>query len=257
MFIKNKYYRWYYQIVDKARKRGVPNDYYERHHIVPTSLGGTDSEFNIVKLTYREHILVHWLLTKMTVGKDQTKMIWALWNMIGVDHVHGQARLPPRWLIALAKKITKGRRTGKNNAFFGKKHTEESLAKMRGPRKGGWKQSSEARLKMKKAATGRKHTPETLKKLSDAKKDKPHSLDQRKNISEGIKIWHEQVARYSDRGKNISKALKGRPHSEERKRKISETLKGKTIPHEVRKKISESIKLIRSNPNSNYPHKVT
>ncbi len=64
MFIRNKYHRWYYQIIDKARRRGQPKGYYEKHHVIPKCMDGKDTEWNIVNLTFREHFLVHWLLTK-------------------------------------------------------------------------------------------------------------------------------------------------------------------------------------------------
>jgi uncharacterized protein YdiU (UPF0061 family) len=38
---------------------------YELHHILPASLGGTDDKSNLVLLTYREHYVAHWLLTKI------------------------------------------------------------------------------------------------------------------------------------------------------------------------------------------------
>lgn len=40
-------------------------EYYEKHHILPKSLGGTDDEDNLVLLTSREHFLCHYLLVKM------------------------------------------------------------------------------------------------------------------------------------------------------------------------------------------------
>src|SRR5882672_8941090 len=81
-FIKNKYYLWYYQIIDKARKRGIPGEYYERHHIMPKCMGGTNDFWNIVNLTFREHFLVHWILPKMTTGKTKWKMMNAFVAMI-------------------------------------------------------------------------------------------------------------------------------------------------------------------------------
>lgn len=39
--------------------------YYEKHHIIPKSLGGTDDLNNLVLLTAREHYLAHYMLTKI------------------------------------------------------------------------------------------------------------------------------------------------------------------------------------------------
>ena len=38
---------------------------YENHHILPRCLGGGNESFNLVKLTLKEHIFVHRLLSKM------------------------------------------------------------------------------------------------------------------------------------------------------------------------------------------------
>ena len=79
MFLQNKYYKWYYDIINASKIRSVIG-YTENHHIVPKSLNGSNDPDNIVKLTAREHYLCHRLLTKMTIGNDKKKMIYALWR---------------------------------------------------------------------------------------------------------------------------------------------------------------------------------
>ena len=67
------YERIYYQIIDNAkncsRKKlkhlDVDYVYYEKHHIIPKCLGGTDDKNNLVLLTAREHFLCHWLLIRI------------------------------------------------------------------------------------------------------------------------------------------------------------------------------------------------
>jgi len=83
MFIKNKYTTWYNKLIDTAKKRNVlPESLYEKHHIIPRSLGGDNSKNNLVKLTIREHYIAHLLLTKMVSKKDHIiKMSWALHKM--------------------------------------------------------------------------------------------------------------------------------------------------------------------------------
>lgn len=80
MFLNNKYTNWYYSIINsvKSKQRNYNSDVYEKHHIIPRSLGGIDNEENIIILTFREHFLCHLLLTKMTSGKNKTKMCFAL-----------------------------------------------------------------------------------------------------------------------------------------------------------------------------------
>jgi hypothetical protein len=96
-----KYQRWYNSIVDRARKRKL-DGYSERHHIRPRSLGGDDRPDNLVVLTYREHFLAHWLLTKFTTGRPaRAKMIHALHCM--TLQVSG-LRLVAGWQIEIAKR---------------------------------------------------------------------------------------------------------------------------------------------------------
>jgi hypothetical protein len=51
--------------------------YVEKHHIVPKSLGGTNTEENLVFLTAKEHYLVHLLMTKFYTGDAHSKMLHA------------------------------------------------------------------------------------------------------------------------------------------------------------------------------------
>lgn len=58
------YERIYKSIIQK-RKDTPPVGYSERHHIIPKSLGGTDTSDNLIQLTAREHFLCHYCLAKM------------------------------------------------------------------------------------------------------------------------------------------------------------------------------------------------
>jgi hypothetical protein len=73
MFLTNKYTKLYYKIIQNAKINGRIKRrsthksyvYYENHHIIPKSLGGSDENNNLVLLTAREHFLCHYLLCKM------------------------------------------------------------------------------------------------------------------------------------------------------------------------------------------------
>lgn len=77
VFITNKYYFWYYNIITKALKRKNNLVYTEKHHIIPKSLGGSNKKENLVHLTAREHFICHWLLLKFTENSNKSKMVWA------------------------------------------------------------------------------------------------------------------------------------------------------------------------------------
>lgn len=80
MFIQNKYLNWYNRIICSAKGRSSdPKIYYEKHHIVPRSLGGSNDKDNLVKLTAREHYVCHLLLVKfMENNHDKFKMMNAV-----------------------------------------------------------------------------------------------------------------------------------------------------------------------------------
>lgn len=58
----------YDNLMAKAKLRGLDKaaleGYYEKHHVVPRCLGGSDKDSNLVLLTGREHYIAHLLLTK-------------------------------------------------------------------------------------------------------------------------------------------------------------------------------------------------
>lgn len=85
MYIDNKYTKYYYTIINRAKNRELVG-YCERHHIIPKSLGGNDLKENLVKLTPKEHHTVHHLLTKMVYGVYQERMIFAYWYMCNCGH---------------------------------------------------------------------------------------------------------------------------------------------------------------------------
>jgi hypothetical protein len=49
----------------EALRRVGNKVYYEFHHVIPKSLGGDDSQLNVIPLTSREHFLAHYLLCKI------------------------------------------------------------------------------------------------------------------------------------------------------------------------------------------------
>lgn len=75
--IKNKYLRWYEAIVQSAKERKLQG-YVEKHHVLPLSMGGSNSPDNIIEVTAREHFILHALLTRFTTGKSRQKMFCAL-----------------------------------------------------------------------------------------------------------------------------------------------------------------------------------
>jgi len=73
----------YNLLCERSKKRKWEKFVYEKHHIIPKSMGGSDKKSNIAILTPREHALAHLLLVKFLTGKNKAKMIFALKTMIG------------------------------------------------------------------------------------------------------------------------------------------------------------------------------
>ena len=75
-------YQKIYDNLIKKRLENPPTEKFERHHIVPRSLGGSDDNENIVKLTLREHYIAHLLLCRIHRGtRNYYPMLRALTMM--------------------------------------------------------------------------------------------------------------------------------------------------------------------------------
>lgn len=121
------YARIYNRIIEN-RLISPFSGYTEEHHIVPVSLGGSNSKDNLVKLTAREHFICHWLLVKMYKGCKISyyKMLKAF-NMMLVAHTNKQDRyckMTSRLFEIYRKDLAKSlsfTQQGENNSQFGTK----------------------------------------------------------------------------------------------------------------------------------------
>ena len=144
MFKINKYSQTYSNIIDRAKSR-VLEGYSETHHILPKSMGGTDDPSNLVELTAREHYICHLLLPKMTYGANYHKMIYAFIIMSG-RQIYGSRKYAfyREEYAKINSKLRSGPgngmwgvdRSGENNTFYGKHHSEETKRKLSEFRKG-------------------------------------------------------------------------------------------------------------------------
>ncbi len=137
MFLNNKYTNWYYNIIKNAQcqeRKKSQDTYFEKHHIIPRSLGGNNRKENIVLLTAREHLICHWLLTKMILDRNKYKMFNAFFCM-SMKCKNTYERYTNSRLHAIARKkrseVQKDRFSNpKNNPMFKKNHSEESKRRM-------------------------------------------------------------------------------------------------------------------------------
>lgn len=186
MFNESKYTNWYYAIINKAKCQTY-NEYTEKHHIIPRSMKGTNEKTNLVSLSFREHFLCHWLLTKMCINKNDTiKMIHAFGYM-SRSSKHTKRDISS-WQYKLSKSSYKDRKMSeeqkaKLKLITRSKETKEKISKSQKNRfknnpllrehlaslKRGTKLSLEHIEIIKKSNIGRKHTKDQREKVKLAK----------------------------------------------------------------------------------------
>lgn len=206
LFIKNKYTKIYARIIIRARRRRIEG-YFETHHILPKSCGGSDSVNNLVNLTYKEHFIVHMILPKILKNKKQVNsMIFARECFINGFNKKVHKNYNSRLYSSIKKECSELRRKywqGENNP--------------------GKNPSLETRKRMSLAQKNRVISDETKRKMSISKRGKPLKKNHKLNISKGnISKEKSEVHR-----RKISEANKGKVLSDSTKRKISEANKGK------------------------------
>lgn len=90
------YEKAYNSIIESAKIKTY-DQYTEKHHIIPKCLGGDNKKSNIVRLSYREHFLCHWLLVK--IHPDNHKIKAAFAKMLG-----GKKRIISGWMFDTVKR---------------------------------------------------------------------------------------------------------------------------------------------------------
>lgn len=212
--LENKYTSYYNNIINNAKTRSL-HGYYEVHHIIPKSLGGSNSKENLVKLTAREHFICHLLLTKMYEGSDKNKMIHAAWAMATLENSNQQR-------YKITSKIY------------------ESLRR----------EYATLRSTSLKGKPGKKHSEETKNKISQAhtgKKRKPMSEESKKKLSESMKGKNVGKKRTADQKINQSvrqTGTKRQPHSDETKEKLRMANLGKKKgPDSIETRMKKSMAL--------------
>lgn len=194
-------------------------EYFERHHIIPRSLGGSNDTRNIVKLTAREHYICHALLCYMCVSTAHYHKMLNAFQMMQVNH-NGK-RYTSKLYEYFKKSISDSKRSlnlGEGNPFFGKKHTTETKERMKANR--------HDRSGANNPRYGKKHSEETKRLMS--KRRKQATTDQTRQ--------------------KISEAHKNRKLSEEHKKKLSNAGTGRKVSAETRQKLSQQ-KTGKGNPN--------
>ena len=157
----------------KTLNREKGDIYYELHHIVPKSFGGKNSEENLILLTLREHIFAHLLLYFINKNNalKKFKMLSSINVIVNGDcHKKCNLFLSKKSILALEliKKNLGKEISGKNNPFYGKKHSEKTKEKL-------------SKIMKNRNVSG-KNNPNYGNKWTD---------DMKKKLSEKRKKWFE------------------------------------------------------------------
>lgn len=168
------YRKIYNRLCERGQTRIQDDDeYYERHHIIPKCLDGTDDDSNLTYLTYREHVLCHWILHRLYPNNSKLGLAFHAMTTLGRWKTRKLNYKPSLRQLEEAKKSYIQYRTGR-------KHTKETRDKISESLKGidSWN----------KGKTGI-YSDETIEKLRDAKLGWNRSDEDKKKISEGKKQW--------------------------------------------------------------------
>lgn len=224
------YLKIYIKLVKKAKNRRLPEGtYVEKHHVFPASIFGRKGNKNIVKLTYKEHLVAHHLLYSACLkryGALHYRTIKTGRAFLCMMNFVNKAECPRS--IVIAKNIRKANKSaelfkGKNNGMYGKTHSEESKKIMSEKKKGvydGEKNPMWGKRGENSPHYGKPRSAETKTKISESHKGE-------KNPMWG-KTHADETKRYmSEINKGKKNPFFGKTHNAETRRILSERLTGK------------------------------
>jgi len=206
----------------KDLNRNMKNGVYEKHHIIPKCLDGTNDKNNLILLTPREHYVAHRLLYKQYTGKKKALLAYAFFCLCRNNN---QQRKITSRQYDLAKKYMSESSNGQNHPSFGKKYSKEFREDI-SKRMTGQGNHRYGKKSWNSGLT--KETSDILKTIGENAKNKWKTQD------------HPLLGyKHSDEAKqNMSNAMKGLHKSQEHKDKISKTLTGRKLPKEQVLKMS-------------------
>lgn len=193
------YQKIYTNLIESRKNRILEeSSSYEKHHIIPRSMGGSDEPGNLIHLTPREHFLAHWLLWRIYKNKQMAFAFFCMQKM----NAPGQER-----------KIYSSKAYQEAKEARGK-----FISELNKRIKKGQNVSSETRDKIREKHKGRKFTEAHKQKIHKSLSGKKKSETHKKKISEALKGF--DWSSYQNRSKFIS--MKNSGGNNGRARKIEE-----------------------------------
>lgn len=207
------------QLKNRKRMNRKNSDfiYYELHHIIPKSMGGSNDKTNLVFLTAKEHYLSHLLLWKIHKNWQMTLAAFIQQNINGKR---------------ITGKIYEVLKTEYGNIISqrrkGKPVSENTLVTL---------------LQLAKDRIGKSLSDETKCKISDSKKKYTFTDEHRENIgktSKGRVSANKGKSMTDEQKIKIGIANSGKIMSDETKLKMSLSAKGKFKSIETKKNMSDA-----------------
>ena len=175
------YVKHYELLIARAKCRTLEG-YYEKHHIIPRCMGGSDDLANLVKLSPEEHFVAHQLLVKMY--PEVAKLIYAAKMMTISSNNHCRNNklygwLRRRFIESISKPCSEETKLKIGIANKGKGGRNAIYTDIR--RKNvskqwlGTKRSEKTRLKISEARQGIEFTQEHKQRLKDSAKGRVYA----------------------------------------------------------------------------------
>lgn len=121
-------------ILDSRGRFNCGDEYHERHHIIPKSMGGTNNEENLIDLFAKEHYEAHKLLA--LENPNDKRLIYAWWMMSHTSNFQRRDYTLSSEEYEEARKAFSTLISGKNSPMYGKHLSEETKRKESESKKG-------------------------------------------------------------------------------------------------------------------------
>lgn len=187
------YKKHYNLLIETRRNRNIiVGEYYEKHHILPKSMGGNDNVNNLINLTAREHFIAHWLLWRIYQNKEMAFAFHSLIHM-GKNQIIKSSR------VYEESKIAKRQFIIENNKIY---HKGKKLSK---------KQIDGISKMFKNLIRSESH----CENISNSLKNKVKTKEHKENLSKSLKNY--DWSNHIDRNKKISISNSGEKNGRSKK----------------------------------------
>lgn len=235
----NRYVERYIKFINSRiqlnKSRNVPKDQGHDHHVFPVSWGGNNDRDNLVRLTFKEHIIAHHIL----YYTNDPSMIAAFYSMCNIARQSDiQYNMTANQYQTLQEKMYPIKCANSKKNMSDPKVRQKISKKLKGRFVGEYSQHKRAVIN-----TTTNEVFATARMADQKYQFKQGSVSAGLYGHYNVGGYHfEYLDEYQANNnqptwtKQISSRFKGKKHSEQSKRKISETLKAQNrVPHNKKK----------------------